>query len=122
VLVDSTVLSAEQVALVRQEQQRRSISGQHTVGHFEIIEKIGAGGMGEVYRARDTKLGREVAVKILPERFAADPRRLARFRREAQAVAKLNHPGIVTLFSLEERVSMFAESTAHLENVEIVWT
>ena len=72
------------------------------LAHYEILTKIGQGGMGEVYRARDNKLGREVAVKILPERFAADPRRLARFRREAQAVAKLNHPGIVTLFSLEE--------------------
>jgi serine/threonine protein kinase len=73
-----------------------------TLAHYQIVEKIGAGGMGEVYRARDTRLGREVAVKILTERFAADPRRLSRFRREAQAVAKLNHPGIVTLFSLDE--------------------
>jgi pimeloyl-ACP methyl ester carboxylesterase len=73
-----------------------------TLAHYPIVEKIGEGGMGEVYRARDTKLGREVALKILPERFAADSSRLARFQREARAVAKLNHPGIVTLFSLEE--------------------
>ena len=64
------------------------------LGPYEILSAIGAGGMGEVYRARDTKLNRDVALKVLPERFAADPDRLARFQREAQVLASLNHPNI----------------------------
>jgi serine/threonine protein kinase/tetratricopeptide (TPR) repeat protein len=69
---------------------------------YEIQAPIGAGGMGEVYRATDTKLGRGVAVKILPAEMAQDPDRLARFHREARAVATLNHPNVVTLYSVEE--------------------
>ena len=72
------------------------------LGHYEIVAKIGAGGMGEVYRARDTKLEREVAVKILPPPMAQDPERRARFAREAKAVAALRHPHIVTIHSVEE--------------------
>ena len=64
------------------------------VGPYEILSALGAGGMGEVYRARDTKLDRDVAIKILPEAFAADPERLARFQREARTLASLNHPNI----------------------------
>ena len=67
------------------------------LGEYEILAPIGAGGMGEVYRARDTHLGREVAIKVLPEEFARDPDRLARFEREARLLASLNHPGIATL-------------------------
>ena len=72
------------------------------LGTYEILSLLGAGGMGEVYRARDTKLNRDVALKMLPDAFARDADRLARFRREAQAVAALNHPHIVTIFSIEE--------------------
>jgi len=72
------------------------------LGPYEIVSALGAGGMGEVYRARDTRLGRDVALKILPETMASDPERLARFEREARTVAALNHPHIVTLFSTEE--------------------
>jgi len=79
----------------------RSLVGQ-TLSHYRIIDKIGVGGMGEVYRATDTKLGRDVALKVLPPDLARDPDRLARFRREARAVATLNHPHIVTIFSVEE--------------------
>jgi len=73
-----------------------------TLLHYKVITKLGAGGMGEVYRAFDTKLDREVALKVVPEDFAADPRRLARFAREAKAVAALNHPNIVTIHSIEQ--------------------
>ena len=72
------------------------------LGTYEIIGPLGAGGMGEVYRARDLRLGREIAVKVLPEAVASSPDRLARFEREARTVARLNHPNIVVLHSLEE--------------------
>jgi serine/threonine protein kinase len=72
------------------------------LGSYEIVAPLGAGGMGEVYRAKDTRLGREVAIKVLPEAVASSPDRLARFEREARTVAGLNHPNIVTLFSVED--------------------
>src|SRR2546425_2357765 len=71
------------------------------LGPYEIISTIGAGGMGEVYRARDTKLERDVAVKVLPDAFANDVERMARFEREAQVLASLNHPNIATIYGLE---------------------
>ncbi len=72
------------------------------LGAYLIQEQIGAGGMGHVYRARDTKLGRDVALKILPEHFTADPERLARFEREARVLAALNHPHIATIYGVED--------------------
>jgi len=71
------------------------------LGSYELLSQIGAGGMGEVYKAHDTKLGRDVAIKILPEAFAQDPERLARFQREAKMLAALNHPNIATIHGLE---------------------
>ncbi len=73
-----------------------------TLSHYCIEEKIGAGGMGTVYRAKDTKLGREVAIKVLPEAFAENKERLARFKREARVLASLNHPHIAAIHELEE--------------------
>jgi len=72
------------------------------LGLYEILSAIGAGGMGEVYRAKDTKLGRGVAIKVLPDTVAADPERLARFYREAQVLASLNHPNIAAIYGFEE--------------------
>src|SRR2546428_7110010 len=73
-----------------------------TLGAYEILALIGSGGMGEVYQAHDTKLGRDVAIKVLPEAFAHDPQRLSRFQREAKLLASLNHPNIATIHGLEE--------------------
>ena len=72
------------------------------LGHYDVTALIGEGGMGQVYQATDTKLNRQVALKILPEAFASDPDRLARFQREAQVLASLNHPGIAAIYGLEE--------------------
>jgi Tol biopolymer transport system component len=78
------------------------------LGAYEIVASLGAGGMGEVYRARDTKLGREVAIKVLPAAFAADPERLARFEREARVLASLNHPHIAQIYGVEESGALTA--------------
>jgi len=72
------------------------------LGVYEVVASIGAGGMGQVFRARDTKLDRDVAIKILPEAFAHDADRLARFQREAKTLASLNHPNIAAIYGLEE--------------------
>src|SRR5262245_17801199 len=72
------------------------------IGPYEITGTLGAGGMGEVYRARDARLARDVALKVLPDIFAADPERLARFQREAQVLAALKHPNIGAIYGLEE--------------------
>ena len=79
-----------------------ALSPRTRLGPYEIVAPLGAGGMGEVYRARDTKLDRDVAVKILPELFASDPERLARFEREAKALAALNHPHIAQIYGFEQ--------------------
>src|SRR6202521_4007643 len=71
-------------------------------GSYEMVALIGAGGMGEVYQAHDTKLGRDVAIKVLPEAFAHDAERLSRFQREAKMLASLNHPNIATIHGLEQ--------------------
>lgn len=73
-----------------------------TLSHYRITEKLGAGGMGEVYRAEDSRLGRQVAIKVLPEMFSGEPERLARFEREAKLLALLNHPNIAIIYGLEQ--------------------
>src|SRR5262252_2853043 len=72
------------------------------IRHYEILDVLGEGGMGVVYRARDTRLGREIAVKILPPAVASDPDRIMRFEREARTLASLSHPNIATLHGVEE--------------------
>ena len=72
------------------------------LGSYEVVTQIGVGGMGEVYRAHDTKLGRDVAIKVLPANFVNDPERLSRFQREARMLAALNHANIATIYGLEQ--------------------
>jgi serine/threonine-protein kinase len=74
-----------------------------TIAHYKVTAKIGEGGMGEVYRATDTKLDRQVAIKILPPTFAADAGRMSRFEREAKVLASLNHHNIASIYGVEER-------------------
>ena len=84
------------------------------LGPYEILSSIGTGGMGEVYKARDSKLGRDVAVKVLPEGFAHDTERMARFQREAKVLASLNHTNIASIYGLED------SSTTHALVMELV--
>jgi serine/threonine-protein kinase len=79
------------------------MSPRSAIAHYRITAKLGEGGMGEVWRATDTKLNREVAIKILPEAFANNADRMARFGREAQVLASLNHPNIAVIHGVEER-------------------
>src|ERR1041385_5495675 len=72
------------------------------LGPYEIVSPIGSGGMGQVYRARDTRLKRDVAIKTLPDEFSRDPERVARFQREAEVLASLNHPNIAAIYDLQE--------------------
>src|SRR5512144_949396 len=73
-----------------------------TLGHYQITNQLGKGGMGEVFQAKDQKLGRDVAIKVLPEEFARDADRVARFQREAKLLASLNHPTSAAIYGLEE--------------------
>src|SRR6202171_697273 len=79
-----------------------SLNAGTRLGSYEVVSQIGAGGMGEVYRARDSKLGRDVAIKVLPANFVNDPERLSRFQREARMLGALNHANIATIYGLEQ--------------------
>src|SRR5262252_6478150 len=79
------------------------MSAQQFIAHYRIVSKLGEGGMGAVYRATDTKLNRDVAIKVLPENFAQDTDRMVRFGREAQVLASLNHPNIAAIYGVEDR-------------------
>src|SRR5580700_4988995 len=91
------------------------------IGVFEILAPIGAGGMGEVYRARDTKLDREVAIKVLPDAVARDPERLARFEREAKMLAALNHPNIAHIYGVEDGALVMELVEGHEPHGPMEW-
>ena len=93
-----------------------SLAAGARLNHYEVIAQLGEGGMGEVYRALDSTLGRHVALKLLPPDLARDPVRIDRFRREARTVASLNHPHIVTIYSVEQD----AATGAHFLTMELV--
>src|SRR3954447_4476928 len=98
---------------------RMALSPGTRIGAYEIQSLLGAGGMGEVYRARDTKLGRDVALKILPESFAQNPDRLARFEREARVLASLNHPNIAQIFGFEDTTNIRALAMEMVEGLSL---
>src|SRR5262249_17811875 len=89
-------------AAMSEAQEGAGLTAGSRIGSYEVIAPLGSGAMGEVYRARDSKLHRDVALKVLPRPFALDPDRLARFKREAQVLAALNHPNIAAIYGLEE--------------------
>src|SRR5262245_19710116 len=89
------------------------------LGPYEITAAVGAGGMGEVFRARDTKLNRDVAIKVLPAAFAQDAERVARFKREAQILASLNHPNIAGIYGLEETGGVVALAMEYVEGEDL---
>src|SRR5215204_239762 len=91
---------------------------QDVIGSYRVLEKLGEGGMGEVYRARDGHLNRDVAIKVLPQLFALDAERLARFTREAQTLAALNHPNIAQIYGLERAAGSGATRALVMELVE----
>ena len=98
----SVVLNFSQELRREDEIRAMSVAPGARLGPYEIVAPLGAGGMGEVWRARDTKLDREVALKFLPESFAREPERLARFEREAKVLASLNHPSIAAIYGFHE--------------------
>ena len=90
-----------------------SLAAGHKIGAYEIVSALGAGGMGEVYRARDSKLKREVAIKVLPADVAGDRERLARFQREAEVLASLNHPHIAHVYGIEANALVMETSSTN---------
>ena len=94
---------------------RTYLSAGHRIGHYKIISLIGSGGMGDVYRAQDTRLGRNVALKLVPSSFTRDPERVRRFAQEARAVSALNHPNIITIFDIQQIDGLHFIATEYIE-------
>jgi eukaryotic-like serine/threonine-protein kinase len=106
-LIETPAVEVAAKMMISSHEDGRSFVGRR-IGTYQILSPLGAGGMGEVYRARDTKLGRDVAIKILPAEFTADAERRARFEREARLLATLNHPNIAQIHGLEDASGMQA--------------
>ena len=92
------------------------------IGPYEVVSGIGAGGMGEVYRAHDTRLNRTVAIKVLSRQFASDPDRLSRFEREARTLASLNHPNIAQIFGTERQGDVHALAMEFVDGQDLAQT
>jgi eukaryotic-like serine/threonine-protein kinase len=108
------VIASEVAATMLAEPQSESLSGQR-IGAYEIIDQIGRGGMGEVYLAQDSRLGRKVALKLLPSQFVGDKRRVLRFEQEARAISTLNHPNIITIFDAGQVEDIYFIATEYID-------
>jgi len=117
--VESLIAGSHTLSTSVEDQPNQTLAAGRCIGPYQVIALVGAGGMGEVYRARDTKLNRDVALKVLPPLVASNPDRIARFRREAQVLAALNHPNIAAIYGFEESDGVLALALELVDGVTL---